>query len=224
MGTRYEDQPPEHWAGPESLDPTPVWRQFLVFGVLALFALAAIAVVSYLALAPMFVTPPALAPGGRLVLSREQVDGPSGGPVRIVMGRGGPKVEHGLAGIEFRQLPDWSMDQEYLWVFRIAANDYIAVSGYWISETGACPVSATLESSLARTDPATPAFRSECVSVRTFDVRGGPLQAPRGLDRYLVSVLGDRVIVNLSREIRGFGATPQPLVSPFATPVETRRP
>jgi hypothetical protein len=25
MGTRYEDQPVEQWAGPESLDPTPVW-------------------------------------------------------------------------------------------------------------------------------------------------------------------------------------------------------
>ena len=32
MGTRYEDQPPEHWAGPESLDPTPVWKQFALIG------------------------------------------------------------------------------------------------------------------------------------------------------------------------------------------------
>ena len=32
MGTRYEDQPPDHWAGPESLDPTPVWKQFALIG------------------------------------------------------------------------------------------------------------------------------------------------------------------------------------------------
>ena len=216
MGTRYGEQPPEHWAGPESLDPTPVWKQFLVVGLLALGALAIIAIVSLFALAPQLATPPALVPGGRLVLSREQVDGPSGGPVRVVLGRDGPRVEHGLAGMEFRELPDWSPEQEYLWVFRIAPDEYIAVSGYWITpETGACPVSATLGSSVARTDPAIPAFRSECVSVRTFDVRGGPLQAPRGLDRYLVSVDGDRVIVNLSREIRGFGKTPQPTRSPL---------
>src|SRR5688500_6692940 len=117
MGTRYEDQPPEHWAGPESLDPTPVGKEFLVVGLLALAALGVIAVVSLFALAPMFVTPPALVPGGRLVLSREHVDSPSTGPVRIVLGRDGPIVEHGLAGVEFRDLPDWSPAQMYLWIF-----------------------------------------------------------------------------------------------------------
>jgi len=216
MGTRYDDQPPEHWAGPASLDPTPVWKQYLLVVLLLLGALAIIGVAAFLAVAPQLATPPALVPGDRLVLLREQVDGPSGGPVRVVLGRDGPRIEHGLAGMEFRVLPDWSPNQEYLWVFRIAPDEYIAVSGYWITpETGACPVSATLGSSLARTDPAIPAFRSECVSVRTFDVRGGPLQAPRGLDRYLVSVDGDRVIVNLSRTLRGIGKTPQPTRSPL---------
>jgi len=47
-----------------------------------------------------------------------------------------------------------------------------------------------------------------------FGPRGEPVNAPRGLDRYLVSVEGDRVIVNLSRAIRGFGKTPQPTRSP----------
>src|SRR5690348_11336086 len=28
MGTRYEDQPVEHWAGPETLDPTPGWKPY----------------------------------------------------------------------------------------------------------------------------------------------------------------------------------------------------
>jgi uncharacterized Tic20 family protein len=36
VGTRYEDQPPEVWADPDSLDPTPVWKQFLLIGLLLL--------------------------------------------------------------------------------------------------------------------------------------------------------------------------------------------
>jgi len=39
MGTRHEDQPPEHWAGAASLDPTPVWKQYLLIGLGVLGAL-----------------------------------------------------------------------------------------------------------------------------------------------------------------------------------------
>ena len=42
MGTRYEDQPTEHWAGPESLDPTPVWKQYLLVAAFVLIALVAV--------------------------------------------------------------------------------------------------------------------------------------------------------------------------------------
>ena len=73
MGTRYEDQPPEHWAGPESLDPTPVWKQFLIVGLLLLTGLGMIGVFAYLALGTQLATPPALVPGGRLVLARSEV-------------------------------------------------------------------------------------------------------------------------------------------------------
>ena len=63
MGTRYEDQPPEHWAGPESHDPTPVWKQYLVVVLAA----------AYAALAVELATPPATLIGGRVVLSATDV-------------------------------------------------------------------------------------------------------------------------------------------------------
>ena len=45
MGTRHEDQPAEHWAGAESLDPTPVWKQYvLIAGLLFGGLIAALAV------------------------------------------------------------------------------------------------------------------------------------------------------------------------------------
>lgn len=224
MGSRYEDQPPEHWAGPASLDPTPVWKQYLVVILLLLGALAIIGAAAALAIAPQLATPPAVVPGGRLVLTRAQADFPPGAPVRVVLGRGGPQVSEVIrppgGGLEFREPPEWSPGQEFLWVFRITGDDYVAVSGYWKDpDTGAsCPVGATLGSMKARTDPAIPAFRAfgACDQPEVvFDARGAPLTAPRGLDRYLVSVEGDRVIVNLSRTIRGVGKTPQPTRSPL---------
>ncbi len=52
MGTRYQDQPVEHWAGPESLDPTPVWKQYLLVALLLVVGLVAVVAVSVTALAP----------------------------------------------------------------------------------------------------------------------------------------------------------------------------
>lgn len=209
MGTRYEDQPPEHWAGPESLDPTSVWRQFLVFGILAFSALGIIAVVSYLALAPMFVTPPAVVPGGRLVLSRDDF----------------PEV----GGTAFRMAEPLLREQDAIWLVHLGDEDFVAVAAWWSSNgRERCPViRAGEQTTMGRSGQVDTFWRAggECASVgATFGRYGEPLGAPRGLDRYLVSVEGDRVIVNLSREIRGYGATPQPLVSPLATPVQTRRP
>lgn len=200
MGTRYEDQPPEHWAGPESLDPTPTWKQFMVVGLLGLAALAIIAVVAALALAPMFVTPPAVVPGGRVILARSDVSTPEGRPIRI----GAPLID----------------EEDAFWVYSIRDGfvpgdvEIVAVSASWTE-----PVSGQA----CEVIPQGPAlsWRTAGDCDATFGQRGEPLQAPRGLDRYLVSVEGDRVIVNVSREIRGFGATPQPLVSPLATPVPT---
>lgn len=196
MGTRYEDQPPEHWAGPESLDPTPTWKQFLLVGLLALGALAIIAVVALFALAPQLATPPALVAGDRLVLARSALPGVMQPPVRI--------------GAEL--IPD----ERAIWVLQVADREYIAVSAYWAHpETGErCPVLAGKQTP----GPAGAVWRAgQGCEGKTwnFAPRGEPVNAPRGLDRYLVSMDGERVIVNLSREIRGFGKTPQPTRSPL---------
>jgi hypothetical protein len=73
MGTRYEDQPVEQWAGPESLDPTPVWKQYLLVAAFVLLALVLVAFVAYSALAVELATPPASVIGGRVVLAASDV-------------------------------------------------------------------------------------------------------------------------------------------------------
>jgi hypothetical protein len=75
VGTRYEDQPVEQWAGPESLDPTPVWKQYLLVAAFVLVALVLVAVVAYSALAVELATPPASVIGGRVVLAASDVPG-----------------------------------------------------------------------------------------------------------------------------------------------------
>src|SRR5260221_12698165 len=89
MGTRYEDQPVEHWAGPESLDPTPVWKQYVLIALLLFVGLIAIVAISVAALAPQFATPPALVPGDRLVLSLGDLPAVGGSPKLI----GTPEID-----------------------------------------------------------------------------------------------------------------------------------
>lgn len=36
------EEPAEEWAGPESLDPTPVWKQYVVLAVLSVVLLVAL--------------------------------------------------------------------------------------------------------------------------------------------------------------------------------------
>src|SRR2546430_17167117 len=80
MGTRIEDQPPEHWAGPESLDPTPVWKQFALIGIFLFLGLVLLGGVAIFAAAPQLVTPPALVPGDRLVLAAPPIPPVGDGP------------------------------------------------------------------------------------------------------------------------------------------------
>ena len=82
MGTRSEDQPVEQWAGPESLDPTPVWKQYLLVAAFVLVALVLVAFVAYGALAVELATPPAAVIGGRVVLAASDVP-PVGGPAKL---------------------------------------------------------------------------------------------------------------------------------------------
>lgn len=69
MGTRTEDQPIEHWAGPGSLDPTPVWKQYALVALFVVVALLLVVGVAYSALAVELATPPASVIGGRVVLA-----------------------------------------------------------------------------------------------------------------------------------------------------------
>lgn len=89
MGTRYEDQPVEHWAGPGSLDPTPVWKQYLVVALFVVVALLLVATVAYSALAVELATPPASVIGGRVVLAVSDTPGVGAPPRRY----GAPLVD-----------------------------------------------------------------------------------------------------------------------------------
>ena len=101
MGTRDRDQPVEHWAGPESLDPTPVWKQYLLVAAFVLVALVLVAGVAYSALAVELATPPASVIGGRVVLATSDVP-PVGAPARLY---GGPLVDPQHAFYLFQYKP-----------------------------------------------------------------------------------------------------------------------
>ena len=181
MGTRIEDQPPEHWAGPESLDPTPVWKQFALIGIFLVFGLVLLGGVAVFAAAPQLVTPPALVPGDRLVLSTADLPAVGAAPKRF----GAPLVD----------------DAHAFWLARLSNTETVAFRATWTDRIGrACPVSwnETLDNRPLRY------FTASCTGsgATLFNERGeaGP-GAPRGLDRYLVSVSDDRVIVNMSRLI-----------------------
>src|SRR5437870_2372319 len=181
MGTRIEDQPPEHWAGPESLDPTPVWKQFALIGIFLVLGLVLLAGVAVFAAAPQLVTPPALVPGDRLVLSIADLPAVGGAPKRF----GPPLID----------------DTHAFWLARLSTTETVAFRAIWTDRLGhPCPVSwnESLDNRPLRF------FTAACEGsgATLFNDRGeaGP-GAPRGLDRYLVSVTDDRVIVNLSRLI-----------------------
>ena len=101
MGTRQEDQPVDHWAGPGSLDPTPVWKQYLLVAIFVLLTLGLVAVVAYSALAVELATPPASVIGGRVVLARSDVPG-VGAPPKLY---GAPLVDaaHAFYLVQYRK-------------------------------------------------------------------------------------------------------------------------
>jgi hypothetical protein len=199
VGTHYHDQPPEHWAGTESLDPTPIWKQGIVVGVLLLFGLALVLGISVPALLPQVLTPPAVAPGGRVILSLASMPAPGAAPVAI-----GPSL----------------VDPEHsFYIAQPSKGEFVAVRQRWSLD------GALMCNVLVLTSPSEPKARytASCpgratIAAITFGIRGEPLTAERSLERYLVSVDRDRVIVNISRVIESYGATPQPRVSPLATP------
>src|SRR5512140_1964350 len=203
MGTRYEDQPTEQWAGPESLDPTPVWKQYALVGILLIVGLVVLVIVAVAALAPQFVTPPALVPGDRLVLA-----------VRDLPAVGAPAIRIGI--------PTVPSDEEFL-IAQPAKGQYVAVRTEYrellAAGSPACTVRPMAGASL---DQRT--FIAECggIAAPTFNGRGQAIDfGARNLDQYLVAVSGDRVIVNLSRVIQADQRTNVPVPTGIPQPQQT---
>jgi len=191
----------EHFVPPGSLDPTPVWKQYILVAVLLVVALVLIALVSIPALLPAVVTPPASVPGGRVVLALADMPGVGWEPLRI----GPPLVGEDRA----------------FFIAQPLKGEYVAVQARWSPAEGApeCEVTAIppFTAPVWSFSAACPA-EAAVLGSPIFGPRGEPIAAPRSLARYLVSVDRDRVIVNVSRDIREYGATPQPRVAPLATP------
>ncbi len=201
MGTRYEDQPVEQWAGPESLDPTPVWKQYVLVALLAIASLVLVIIVALAALAPELATPPALAPGDRLVLAASDLAGGN-----LAVRRYGPPLVS---------------DDRAFWLVR-SNGTYYALLARWSPRVGDAPCDVA--------PIGAPGFQASCAGVTyafnaagdAVQPTGGQRQSTRGLDRYLVSVSGERLIVNLSRVIeaaeRTGGPIPTGIPQPQATP------
>jgi hypothetical protein len=201
VGTHFHDQPPEQWAEPVSLDPTPVWKQYILVALLLLLSLVLIAAISIPALLPTVVTPPAVVPGGRVVLALKDMPALGGEPKRI----GAPLVDEGRA----------------FWIAQPLKGELVAVLARWSPAEGAPECDVTPIPPFTAPVWSYSAACPEGVELPgspIFGPRGEPIAAPRSLARYLVSVDRDRVIVNISREIREYGATPQPRVAPLGTP------
>ncbi len=201
MGTRSADQPVEQWAGPESLDPTPVWKQYLLLALLLFVGLVVVVVVSVTALAPQFATPPALVAGDRLVLSASDIPA-VGAPPRLIAA---PIVD----------------DARSFYLVRPEKGSVLALRAHWR------PRSSEPECRVVP-QPARPAQGLTAIDCAVFapgtaplfDLRGAPTSAAavRGLDQYLVSVSSDRVIVNLSRIIEASERTNAPVPTGIPQP------
>lgn len=199
MGTRHEDQPTEHWAGPESLDPTPVWKQYVLVALLLVVGLVVIVIVSVAALAPYLATPPALVAGDRLVLATSDLP-PVGAAPKLV---GTPIVP---------------LEREFL-ISQPVRGQYVAVRRAYSRSPGGSVRCTVTPMGLSSADQRT--FIAQCPDghAPTFNGRGQAIDAgARNLDQYNVSVSGDRVIVNLARVIEASERTSGPVPTGIPQP------
>jgi hypothetical protein len=203
MGTRYEDQPVEQWAGPESLDPTPVWKQYILVALLLFVGLVVVVVFSVMALAPSFVTPPALVPGDRLVLAASDL--PSVGGSRQV---GAPIID----------------DARSFYLVQPEKGRVLALRIQWTGSDGSMCHLTTPPAATRQPFAAIGCFiRDVQRGQPLFDINGESTNGYRALDQYLVSVTGDRVIVNLSRIIQASERTSGPVPTGIPQP-QTQQP
>ena len=197
MGTRYEDQPTEHWAGAESLDPTPVWKQYALVALLLVVGLIVVVIVAMTALAPTFATPPALVIGDRLVLAAHDV--PAVGAIPLLV-----------------TAPLVNAERAFL-LAQPQKGVVVALRADWRPHAGdaSCLVGPVRDGQGVHLT----AFCDDPKSATTFNLYGEPTAgAPRAIDQYLVSVSGDRVIVNLSRVIEASERTKAPVPTGIPQP------
>ena len=200
MGTRYEDQPVEHWAGPGSLDPTPVWKQYVLVAAFVLVSLVLVAAVAYGALGVQLATPPATLIGGRTVLATTDV------PV--------------VGAVPKRFGPTASRSDGAFYLVQPAKGEIVAIKENWRPEGAAFICLVELEDPrLAAIDRGAVFSRGGCdfggfaagLPPAIWDAHGEPLRGTdQPLDRYLVSVEGQKVVVNTSRVISGTRKVPAP--------------
>jgi hypothetical protein len=200
MGTRYEDQPVEQWAGPESLDPTPVWKQYLLVAALLVVGLVAIVAISVAALAPLVVTPPALVAGDRLVLAATDIPA-VGAPPKLIAT---PILD----------------ERRSFWLTQPRKGEVYAIRRAWLYTPGGAEA-CTIDSMGGPASADQRTFIGHCAGAHapTFSATGHSFEGGlRDLDRYLVSVSGDRVIVNLSRVIEASERTNAPVPTGIPQP------
>src|ERR671935_352398 len=175
------DEPEEHWAPPDSLDPTPVWKQYIVVVLLGVAVVAFGAVYAYVAFLPDLVSPPAVLPG-RVILP-------------VLQYAPGTTQRVSLAG------------DDATFYLGYVGQQPIAIRAKWSPVLGAAPCDVLLAAEIAGaggTLPKDAVFRISCGDA-LFDERGTPVAgaSARSLDRYLVSRKGDRLIVNIDHVIQG---------------------
>lgn len=198
MGTRYEDQPVEQWAGPESLDPTPVWKQYVLVALLLVVGLVVIVIVSVAALAPQLATPPALVAGDRLVLAVSDIP-PVGGARQV----GAPIVD----------------DARSFYLVQPEKGRVLALRARWSGSDGSVCHLTTPPAATRQPFAAVGCFiRDVSRGQPLFDLNGRSTNGYRDLDQYLVSMSGDRVIVNLSRVIEASERTSAPVPTGIPQP------
>jgi hypothetical protein len=210
VGTRYEDQPAEHWAGAESLDPTPVWKQYALIALLLVLSLVVIVAFAFAALAPQFATPPALVPGDRLVLSASEIP---------AVGERPKLIGAEIAGRE-----------RSFYLVQPAKGELRGIRVHWaaFANDGGCDIqvedAANLRGQLPQSTNG-PVFFAPCGihnALALFDLRGAIVSgADHQPDQYLVSVSGDRVIVNLSRVMQAWERTNAPVPTGIPQPQAT---
>jgi hypothetical protein len=200
VGTRYEDQPVEQWAGPESLDPTPVWKQYLLVLVFVVLALGLVAFVGYGALAVELATPPATLIGGRVVLATSDIPAVGAAPKRF-----GP--------------PPSRADGAF-YLVQPEKGAIVAIKENWRPEGWSfiCVIEPE-DPRLAPIDQNATFSRRGCdygslgagLQPSLWNAHGDPIRGTdQPLDRYLVSVEGTKVVVNTSRVISGVRKVPAP--------------